>query len=132
MQQLKGTYMNIFLAALCFVASATALYSLYFVKPENEADSVLLLRAFVFSVPTCVFLGVWVVLDGISRDPRPFDFAGLAGLTLVYMLRYATVPTWGGPLKGPISSGRRYNRAKATYLVLACAALAILVHRVRG
>jgi len=124
--------MNLFLAILCFVACATAVYRLYFIEPENEVDAALLKWAFVIAVPTCVFLGVWVILDGISRDPRPFDFAGLVGSALVFMLRSAAAPTWGDPPGGPISRGRRYNIAKAAYLAMACGALAILISRVRG
>jgi hypothetical protein len=125
--------MNSILVFPCLLACAAALYHLYLSEPENDVDAALLRWAFVFSAPTFVFLGVWLVLDGLDKDPRPFDFAGLTGLVLVYMLRSAASPTWGSLRKDPLARAlKRYNLAKALYLALAYAALALLVSRVRG
>jgi hypothetical protein len=125
--------MNFLLVFLCLLASATAVYHLYLSEPENDVDVALLRWAFVFSAPTFVFLGVWLVLDRLDKDPRPFDFAGLAGLVLIYMLRSAATPTWGSRRKDALAQAlKQYNHAKVFYLALACAALALLVFRVRG
>lgn len=132
------TNASIFWPIFWLIVIVMALGALYKVRGPNPLDETLLRVAFVFAVPATGFAVVWLSLGSDLRDPRPFDFAALAGIFFTYLLRSAGAPTRGEPradyTDAPLGFVRRkpgpINLAKAAYLGVACGALAHLIDRV--